>query len=119
MDVWDGEGDCNKFVGTDSTIFSPLMKRDEGVWAFAPDLCRSLGATAKKDVTYAKMPAVRYSIEFGDIKVKYSKYKQNCFVWSLLFRPTQVSIAYVMILKIPKRALQRELSAYSNASVHR
>uniref|UniRef100_T1GSC9 Sensory neuron membrane protein 1 n=1 Tax=Megaselia scalaris TaxID=36166 RepID=T1GSC9_MEGSC len=51
-----------------------VINLDEGVWAFAPDLCRSLGATAKKDVTYAKMPAVRYSIEFGDIKADPSQH---------------------------------------------
>lgn len=38
------EDDCNQYVGTDSTIFSALMDVNDGIWAYEPSICRSLGA---------------------------------------------------------------------------
>lgn len=39
LTVYDGE-ECNKFRGTDSTIFSPFLTTSDKIEAFAPDLCR-------------------------------------------------------------------------------
>lgn len=39
LSVYDGE-ECNKFRGTDSTIFPPFLTTSDKVEAFAPDLCR-------------------------------------------------------------------------------
>lgn len=89
VDAWDGE--CNKIIGTDSTMYTenkiPLMRNFEFIvtifsrsfapfhaktdilYAFAPDLCRSLGAQYHRPSSYNGVPTGFYSIDFGDIKV--------------------------------------------------
>lgn len=44
MDIWEDESECNQYVGTDSTIFPPYMDKMDGIWAYEPSVCRSLGA---------------------------------------------------------------------------
>jgi hypothetical protein len=39
LSVYDGD-ECNKFRGTDSTIFGPFLTTSDKIEAFAPDLCR-------------------------------------------------------------------------------
>lgn len=68
QDIWDGDI-CNEIIGTDSTIFAPFTKKGESIWAFTPDICRSMGTHYVGPSSYAGMPTSAYSLDMGDIKV--------------------------------------------------
>ncbi|XP_037942188.1 sensory neuron membrane protein 1-like [Teleopsis dalmanni] len=75
LSVWDGD-ECNRFRGTDSTIFAPLMSPKDGLWSFSGDLCRSLGPKFQRKVKYDGIPAYRYTMDFGDVK---NELENHCF----------------------------------------
>ncbi|KAK4886688.1 hypothetical protein RN001_002959 [Aquatica leii] len=66
MTAWPTK-ECNQFVGTDSTIFPPFMTKEEGVAAYAPDLCRSLIATFDREEDYRGITVNKYVATFGDM----------------------------------------------------
>lgn len=66
IDVWPTE-DCNKFDGTDGTIFPPLLGAEEGLISFSPELCRSFGADFDSNTFYAGIPVRKYTADLGDM----------------------------------------------------
>nr|AMA98191.1 chemosensory protein [Blattella germanica]WPE03555.1 sensory neuron membrane protein 1d [Blattella germanica] len=64
--VWSGE-ECNKFRGTDSTIFAPFLTPSDKIEAFAPDLCRSIAAEFKEETVFKGIRGYVYSAGFGDM----------------------------------------------------
>jgi hypothetical protein len=39
LSIWSGDK-CNKFMGSDSTIFPPFLKLNDSVATFTPEICR-------------------------------------------------------------------------------
>lgn len=64
MDYW-GTEECNQYVGTDSTIFAPYMDKNDGIWAYEPSVCRSLGATYGGKSKYMGVPTASFDIDIG------------------------------------------------------
>ncbi|XP_053671092.1 sensory neuron membrane protein 1 [Anopheles nili] len=67
MDIWDGD-ECNQYIGTDSTIFPPFLTKQDRLWAWSPEICRSLGAHYVHKSKYAGLPMSYFELDFGDLK---------------------------------------------------
>ncbi|XP_058117793.1 sensory neuron membrane protein 1 [Anopheles ziemanni] len=67
MDIWDGD-ECNQYIGTDSTIFPPFLTKQDRLWAWSPEVCRSLGAHYVQKSKYAGLPMSFFELDFGDLK---------------------------------------------------
>ncbi|XP_055299621.1 sensory neuron membrane protein 1-like [Sitodiplosis mosellana] len=80
MNAWD-EDECNTYVGTDSTIFPAFMSKEEGIWAYEPSICRSLGASYRSKSKYNGLPVLVYEMDMGeDINIKqcFCRDEDNC-----------------------------------------
>ncbi|XP_068608935.1 LOW QUALITY PROTEIN: lysosome membrane protein 2-like [Brachionichthys hirsutus] len=51
----------NSINGTDGSAFHPLLTKDERVYVFTPDLCRSIYMEFEKDVEVKGIPAYRFT----------------------------------------------------------
>ncbi|XP_034102036.1 sensory neuron membrane protein 1-like [Drosophila albomicans] len=56
---------CNRFRGTDGTIFAPFMRPQQGLWSYSPQLCRSLSPKWLGKTSYNELPAQRYELSLG------------------------------------------------------
>ncbi|KAJ6643475.1 Sensory neuron membrane protein 1 [Pseudolycoriella hygida] len=65
MSTWDGE--CNRYRGTDSTIFPSGINKSDGLWIYEPELCMSLGARFDSVSKYKDVPTIRFGFDFGDV----------------------------------------------------
>lgn len=75
LDVWDGD-ECNQYHGTDTTIFPPFHKTGEEIWAFEPQLCRSVGIKFEKRASYRGIRTSHYVGSFGDMA---NDPKEKCY----------------------------------------
>lgn len=65
LNIYD-EDDCNKWKGTDGLIFPPFLKKDQKIYAFAAELCRSLPIKYENDSSYEGVDTARFVLEIPD-----------------------------------------------------
>ncbi|XP_055548677.1 sensory neuron membrane protein 1 isoform X1 [Wyeomyia smithii] len=75
MEIYDGDS-CNQYIGTDSTIFPPFLTKNDKLWAWSPDICRSMGAHYIGKAKYDGMPMSLFKLDFGDLK---NEPENHCF----------------------------------------
>ncbi|XP_072902250.1 lysosome membrane protein 2-like [Hemitrygon akajei] len=59
---WWASNTSNMINGTDGATFHPLIKKDEALYIFAPDICRSLYLTFEKEVKVKGISAYRFIV---------------------------------------------------------
>ncbi|TMS07940.1 lysosome membrane protein 2 isoform X1 [Larimichthys crocea] len=69
VETWQGQSrltfwtsnQSNSINGSDGSAFHPLLKKDERIYIFTPDLCRSIYMEFEKDVEVKGIPAYRFT----------------------------------------------------------
>ncbi|KAM7368856.1 hypothetical protein PAMP_013161 [Pampus punctatissimus] len=69
VETWKGQraltfwttNQSNSINGSDGSAFHPLLKKDERLYIFTPDLCRSIYMEFEKDVEVKGIPAYRFT----------------------------------------------------------
>nr|XP_057914231.1 lysosome membrane protein 2c [Doryrhamphus excisus] len=69
VETWNGQSslnwwttdDCNMINGTNGASFHPVITKNEKLYMFSSDLCRSLYAVYEEDVTVKGIPGYRFS----------------------------------------------------------
>ncbi|XP_076614754.1 lysosome membrane protein 2-like isoform X1 [Chaetodon auriga] len=69
VETWKGQSrltfwtsnQSNSINGSDGSAFHPLLKKDERLYIFTPDLCRSIYMEFEKDVEVKGIPAYRFT----------------------------------------------------------
>ncbi|XP_034565557.1 lysosome membrane protein 2-like isoform X2 [Notolabrus celidotus] len=69
VETWKGESKVNFWTsdqsnsinGSDGSAFHPLLKKDERLYIFTPDLCRSIYMEFEKEVEVKGIPAYRFT----------------------------------------------------------
>ncbi|KAM3873951.1 lysosome membrane protein 2-like [Diretmus argenteus] len=69
VDTWKGQrqlsfwttNQSNSINGTDGSAFHPLLSKEERLYVFTPDLCRSIYMEFEKDVVVKGIPAYRFT----------------------------------------------------------
>jgi len=59
MDVWT-DSFCNAINGTDGTMFHPFIQRNESLYMFTTDICRSIYASYEKDTLSKGINAFKF-----------------------------------------------------------
>ena len=72
---------CNKVQGSDGATFNPYIQKDETLWFFNDQLCRSLPLVFEKKVkSRGDMPGYRFVPREDVFKLDFDKFPQNkCF----------------------------------------
>lgn len=68
LNIWDGEK-CNRIIGTDGLLFSPMRRKDEPVHFFVKQLCSPLQLNYKRKGSYRGVDLHVFTNEFLDIAV--------------------------------------------------
>jgi len=83
LGIWSEENSktCNKVQGSDGATFNPYIQKDETLWFFNDQLCRSLPLVFDKSVkSKGEMPGYRFVPREDVFKMDFKKYPENqCF----------------------------------------
>uniref|UniRef100_A0A8C8DM32 Lysosome membrane protein 2 n=1 Tax=Oryzias sinensis TaxID=183150 RepID=A0A8C8DM32_9TELE len=60
LTFWTSE-ESNRIQGSDGSSFHPLLKKDERIYIFTPDLCRTIYMDFEKEVEVKGIPAYRFT----------------------------------------------------------
>ncbi|KAJ9589993.1 hypothetical protein L9F63_016885, partial [Diploptera punctata] len=66
MSIWSGE-ECNRFIGSDGTLFAPFLGPADKLGVFSPTICRSLEPYHVGNIKYKGLESYTYSLDFGDM----------------------------------------------------
>ncbi|KAJ8261386.1 hypothetical protein COCON_G00171090 [Conger conger] len=69
---WWSSDQCNMINGTNGASFHPIITKDESLFMFSSDLCRSIYAQYEKDLSVRGIPAYRFvppSAVFANVSV--------------------------------------------------
>ncbi|THD22043.1 Lysosome membrane protein 2 (Lysosome membrane protein II) [Fasciola hepatica] len=74
---------ANQINGTDGTLFHPFLKSDEGIYIFAPDICRSIYFTPRSVINVHGIAAVKYlpMEDTFDSPLENTKNRGFCIHW--------------------------------------
>lgn len=75
MAVWGGD-ECDRYKGTDSTIFPSGLEKQEVLWSYEPSICLAIGARYERESNYQGIPTLRFRFDFDDAK---ENEKLQCF----------------------------------------
>lgn len=64
MESW-YDDECNKFFGSDGTIYPPFRKKEDGFSLFIPQMCRAFNAKFDRRSKYAKIKGNRFLVDLG------------------------------------------------------
>lgn len=67
---------CNRFKGTDTWIYPPFLKKENGFWIHTADVCRNFHFEYVRDVNYRGIPSQRYATSLGDMS---KNMDEKCF----------------------------------------
>uniref|UniRef100_A0A1A7X9Q1 Scavenger receptor class B, member 2 n=1 Tax=Iconisemion striatum TaxID=60296 RepID=A0A1A7X9Q1_9TELE len=60
LTLW-STNESNSIAGSDGSAFHPLLNKDERIYIFTPDLCRTIYMDFEKDVVVKGIPAYRFT----------------------------------------------------------
>ena len=75
---WHGE-ECNMINGTDGSAFHPTVTRDETLYVFNTDLCRSLFLDYEHDSEVQGIPTLKFSVPQRFFKSPLNEPTNVCF----------------------------------------
>lgn len=79
LSTWFGD-ECNEVKGTDGTIYPPHMKKEDGVWLYVPQLCRSFGAEYKHPSKVSGIRTNHFEVNITAPSSCYCRNSEKCFL---------------------------------------
>ncbi|XP_051870323.1 lysosome membrane protein 2-like [Pristis pectinata] len=86
---WWASNTSNMINGTDGSTFHPLIKKDEALYIFAPDICRSLYLMFEKEVKVKGISAYRFTVPkeifaIDNLSIEGFCPERNCYLSGVL-----------------------------------